>query len=44
VSYEGWVPAAGIMPPAHRDRPSRSATMVVAHAVYGAVLGLWTRR
>jgi uncharacterized membrane protein YagU involved in acid resistance len=44
VSYEGWVPAAGIMPPAHRDRPSRFATMIVAHVVYGAALGLWTRR
>jgi hypothetical protein len=44
ASYEGWVPAAGIMPPAHRDRPGRSATMLVAHVVYGAVLGLSTRR
>jgi hypothetical protein len=40
VSYEGWVPALGIMPPAHRDRPHRTYTMAVAHAVYGAVLGM----
>jgi len=44
VSYEGWVPALKIMPPAHRDRPARSATMVVAHIIYGAVLGLLMRR
>jgi uncharacterized membrane protein YagU involved in acid resistance len=44
ASYEGWVPAAGIMPPAHRDRPARTASMIVAHVVYGAVLGAWTRR
>ena len=40
VSYQGWVPALGIMPPASRDRRGRVATMVVAHWVYGAVLGV----
>ena len=39
VSYQGWVPALRIMPPASRDDAGRVATMVVAHWVYGAVLG-----
>jgi hypothetical protein len=39
VSYAGWVPALGIMPPPHRDQPGRAGTMVVGHVVYGAVLG-----
>jgi hypothetical protein len=39
-SYEGWVPALGIMPRARRDRPARTTTMIVAHVVYGAILGL----
>lgn len=38
-SYMGWVPALGIMPPATEDRPGRPQSMVVAHVVYGAVLG-----
>lgn len=39
ASYQGWVPALGIMPPASRDEPGRPPTMVLAHWVYGAVLG-----
>lgn len=39
VSYMGWVPALGIMPPAHRDERGRPEAMVVAHWIYGAVLG-----
>jgi len=39
VSYAGWVPAFGALPPADRDRAPRQAVMVVAHVVYGAVLG-----
>lgn len=38
-SYAGWVPALGILPPPHRDRPGRQPAMLVAHWVYGAVLG-----
>ena len=37
--YEGWVPALGVLPPAHRDRPSRVAVMVTAHVVFGYSLG-----
>ena len=44
VSYQGWVPALGIMPPASRDHPGRVATMVVAHWVFGAALAAATRR
>ena len=39
LSYKGWAPALGLMPPAERDRPGRPQTMIAAHIVYGAVLG-----
>jgi hypothetical protein len=39
VSYEGWIPALRILPPAEDDRRGRPAVMVVAHVVYGLVLG-----
>jgi uncharacterized membrane protein YagU involved in acid resistance len=42
VSYQGWVPALGIMPAASRDRRGRVATMLAAHWVYGAALGVLT--
>jgi uncharacterized membrane protein YagU involved in acid resistance len=44
VSYQGWVPALGIMPPASRDHPGRVATMVAAHWVFGAALAVTTRQ
>ena len=44
ASYQGWVPALGILPPASRDRPGRPAVMVTAHVVYGAVLGALEQR
>jgi uncharacterized membrane protein YagU involved in acid resistance len=40
VSYLGWVPALGIMAPAHRDRADRQAAMLAGHLMYGATLGL----
>ena len=43
VSYQGWVPALGIMPAASRDRRGRVATMLAAHWVYGASLGVLAR-
>lgn len=43
-SYEGWVPAAGILPPAHRDNRKRVVTMLTGHLVYGTVLGVLARR
>lgn len=39
VSYQGWVPALGILPPADEDRPARPTVMIGAHVVFGAVLG-----
>ena len=39
ASYAGWLPALGVLPPPHRNRPGRPASMVAAHVVYGAVLG-----
>jgi len=39
ISYMGWVPALGLMPAATRDGPRRPVVMVLAHGVYGAVLG-----
>lgn len=39
VSYKGWIPAFGIMPPPERDRPGRPQSMVLAHWVYGGTLG-----
>lgn len=39
AGYEGWLPLLGILPPAHRDKPSRAWTMFLAHIIYGAVLG-----
>jgi hypothetical protein len=39
VSYKGWLPALGIMPPPERDRPFRPQVMVLAHWIYGWTLG-----
>ena len=43
VSYQGWVPALGVMPPASGDRRGRVVTMLTAHWVYGAALGILVR-
>jgi uncharacterized protein DUF6789 len=40
VSYKGWIPALGILPPPEHDRPGRPQVMVAAHWVYGATLEL----
>lgn len=39
ASYQGWVPALRILPPADEDRPARPKTMIAAHLLYGIVLG-----
>ncbi|GGK97107.1 hypothetical protein Sme01_35470 [Sphaerisporangium melleum] len=44
VSYQGWVPGLGIMPPVHRDRPGRQAIMAAGHVVYGTALALALHR
>jgi hypothetical protein len=38
VSYLGWVPALGFLPPATEDRPGRPPAMIAAHVVFGAAL------
>ncbi|MFC6081175.1 DUF6789 family protein [Sphaerisporangium aureirubrum] len=44
VSYQGWVPRLGILPPVHRDHPERQTVMAAAHVVYGAALVLALNR
>ncbi len=39
LSYKGWIPAAGLLPPPEHDRRGRQGSMVLAHCVYGAILG-----
>jgi hypothetical protein len=39
VSYKGWIPSLGILPPPEDDRPGRPAVMIAAHVVYGLALG-----
>jgi hypothetical protein len=42
AGYLGWLPAAGLYRPAHRDMPERNAFNIAAHLVWGAGLGLLT--
>ena len=44
VSYAGWLPAAGILPPPQRRRPRRNALIFTSHLVWGALLGTWVDR
>jgi hypothetical protein len=39
VGYELVIPALGVLPPAHRDQPGRTAALLQAHLIYGAALG-----
>ena len=38
LSYQGWVPLAGALPPVVRDRRGRALSIALAHVVWGAVL------
>jgi uncharacterized membrane protein YagU involved in acid resistance len=40
ASYLGWLPAARIMPPATEQPTRRNALMIVAHLVWGAIIGI----
>jgi uncharacterized membrane protein YagU involved in acid resistance len=40
VGFLGWMPAAGIMPPIHRQPVAATAQNLLGHAVYGAVSAL----
>lgn len=44
ATYKVTFPLLHVMPPPERDRPGRARTMVLAHVVYGAVLGGRTGR
>lgn len=44
VSYEGWVPALGILPKVQWDKPGRPESMALAHAVFGVSLAGLLRR
>ena len=44
ASYQGWVPKITPLPPATRDRDDRQTAIAGAHLVYGAALGVLTRR
>jgi hypothetical protein len=39
ASYEGWVPAAGILPALHAQAEGRRRQLLLAHLLYGSVLG-----
>jgi putative membrane protein len=39
-SYLGWLPVAGLHPPATQEPARRNALMIAAHVVYGAALGM----
>jgi hypothetical protein len=40
VSYEGWVPAARILPSLHAQTAGGRWTLIASHAVFGATLGV----
>jgi len=40
VGYEGWLPATGLMPPAHRVPLAKNASGLASHVAYGAVAAL----
>jgi uncharacterized membrane protein YagU involved in acid resistance len=40
VSYQGWLPAANVLPPATRTPRHRNALMIAAHLVWGASAAL----
>ena len=44
VSYLGWLPAAGLVPPATREPTGRNLLMVAAHVVWGAAVGTLSQR
>ncbi len=39
VSYEGWVPASGMLPPLHRQSRLRMGSLLASHLVFGTVIG-----
>lgn len=44
ASYDGWIPAMGIMPSIGEDEPARQTSLLAAHLVYGLTLGFIVSR
>ena len=44
AAYLGLMPALGLYPWPHQDRPARRRTMILAHAVYGLTFAEIERR
>lgn len=44
LSYLGWLPATGILPPATQHSARRNLTMITAHLVWGAGTSVMQRR
>ena len=44
VSYLGWIPALNFLPSATEDEPGRPPTMIAAHLVFGALVGVIVER
>lgn len=44
VSYAGWIPALGLLPPPSRDEPRRPPLMIAAHGLYGWTLATYVKR
>jgi len=40
VGYEGWLPAVGLAPPAHRVPLAKNASGLASHVAYGALASL----
>ena len=40
VGYEGWLPAVGLTPPAHRVPLAKNAVGLVSHVAYGTLASL----
>src|SRR5207244_2461777 len=40
IGYLGWLPAAGLVRPVHRERPSRTLSGLASHVAYGMVTAL----
>lgn len=40
VGYEGWLPAVGLTPPAHRVPLANNAAGLASHVAYGAIASL----
>ncbi len=39
ASYQGWVPALNFLPPASKETSQRNFTMILAHVVWGSLIG-----